>query len=156
MQKTGIIRNLEPKGGYESRNGYINTFWIGIETDAGMIKGEIGTKSEQYPKNIGEQITVDITEDPQYGTKLKAVNPKYGGGGGGSRPPQTKEDVEGKCKCQVICAAIASGQLSCTSLSDVQSYADYMMGKKAKGGEPNPDWVGEDPEPIDNGSEIPF
>ena len=79
MQKTGIIQNIVPDGGYDGQSGYVNTFQMTIQTDAGLVTGQIGTKSQQYPKNIGDEIIVEVKETP-YGIRLKKINPKFAQG----------------------------------------------------------------------------
>lgn len=165
MQKTGIITNLVSKGGYDnSRGDHIYTFWMGIDTDAGIIKGEIGSKSETYPKGIGDEITVDVTSSQEHGNKFKAVNPQYSGGGQqGSGGGGQKKDVdwdaiaEGKVRHGIVCAGIASGQIVVTCKDHVNQWTDYIMGRDASmpKGNANPDHVGDDPPPpADDG--IPF
>ena len=83
MQVTGRITGLQPtqRGGYSGRNGYIYTFDMAIDGPNGQIVGEIGSKAQNYPKNIGDEITVEVKQDGQYGNKFKAVNPQYGNQG---------------------------------------------------------------------------
>lgn len=185
MQKTGKITNLVKKGGYtNSRNDYIYTFWIGIETDAGIVKGEIGSKSETYPKSIGDQITVDITNDPEHGNKLKAVNPQYSGGGGqgqgrsqgGNQGRDFDKENKGKCFCNYVSSKLASGVKATilsqdgAEISALWKLAEMSIDGPASGGmnesqqgqydgssgprNLNSDWVGDDPEKPTD--DIPF
>ena len=85
MQYQGTIANIQPAGGYQSQNGYIYTFNMSIDTQQyGVVNGEVGSKSEYYPMQPGEQITVDSTVD-NHGTKFKKINPGYNNQ---SPPPQ--------------------------------------------------------------------
>ena len=91
--------------------------------------GNIGSK-KGYQTNT--QITVEVTEDPQYGTKFKRIDPQYAGGGsqGGQRPNaqlNDKEVVEGKCRCEVICAAIQSRQIEVASEIDCDKWVQYII-----------------------------
>ena len=74
--KTGTITNLQPAGGYDGQNGHINTFHMTIQFPDGMVTGEIGTKSQNYPANVGDSISVDVSQT-QYGVRFKKVNPQY-------------------------------------------------------------------------------
>lgn len=76
MQLQGEITAIQSTGGYQTPNGYIYTFDMGIQTLQGAYCGQIGSKTEVYPANIGDQIIVEATQD-QYGTKFKKVNPKF-------------------------------------------------------------------------------
>lgn len=76
MQLQGNITAIEPTGGYQTPNGYIYTFNMAIETAQGSYMGQIGSKSEQYPANIGDAIIVEATQD-KHGTKFKKVNPQF-------------------------------------------------------------------------------
>lgn len=76
MQLQGNISAIEPTGGYQTPNGYIYTFNMAIETPQGSYMGQIGSKSEQYPANIGDAIIVEATQD-KHGTKFKKVNPQF-------------------------------------------------------------------------------
>ncbi|KKN78854.1 hypothetical protein LCGC14_0346260 [marine sediment metagenome] len=75
--KTGIIKSIQPNGGYQSQNGYINTSMMTIDVAGeGQITGEIGSKSQPYPMNVGEEITFEI-KNTEHGVKFKKVNPEY-------------------------------------------------------------------------------
>jgi hypothetical protein len=76
MQKTGQITHIVKKGGYPSQGGYIHTFNMTVQFPDGEDTGEIGSKSEQYPMQRGDEITVEIS-DTQYGRRFKKVNPGY-------------------------------------------------------------------------------
>ena len=85
-----------PDGGYDSRNGYIYTFKMTINTPQGPMVGEIGSKQQNYPANMNDTITVEVT-DSEYGPKFKKVNPQYSGqqGGGQQQHPQTQQGGRG-------------------------------------------------------------
>ncbi len=80
MQNTGTITSVTPtqEGGYQSQNGYIYTFVMQIQTDAGMIQGEIGSKTQLYPLGCGSPISVEVTQT-EHGLKFKKFNPQYAG-----------------------------------------------------------------------------
>ena len=80
MQITGQIVQLAPttEGGYTLQDGgYIYTFMMTVRGNNGDVTGEIGTKSQQYPLNIGDEIIVEV-KNTKFGTKLKKINPGYG------------------------------------------------------------------------------
>lgn len=95
MQHTGTITSVMPrlKDGYaetfNTQNGTFYVFEMTVNTQAGPITGQINSKSPQYPKNQGEQITVEVTSD-QHGNKFKNINPQYAGQNqtGQQAPPQ--------------------------------------------------------------------
>lgn len=76
MQIQGTIGSIVPDGGYQSQNGWIYKFNMTINTQQGPVIGEIGSKSEQYPMQQGDQITVNSSNDGR-GTKFKKVNQGY-------------------------------------------------------------------------------
>ncbi len=94
MTKTGQIAGIMKKGGYQGRNGYIHTFNMTVTFPDGQQVGEIGSKSENYPMNVGDEILVEITSD-QHGTKFTRQNPDYAGsgsqGGGGQKSDPNKD-----------------------------------------------------------------
>ncbi len=102
MQKTGTIAQIVPDGGYQSQRGYIYTFQMTIQCPDGTFEGQIGSKSEQYPLSVGQEIIVDMT-NTQHGVRFKKINPQYAGqnaqntpqgrsqGGGGQENSPTKE-----------------------------------------------------------------
>ena len=98
MNKTGQIAGIIKKGGYQGRNGYIHTFNMTITFPDGQQVGEIGSKSENYPMNVGDEILVQITSD-QHGTKFIRQNPAYEGGqqggsqGGGGQKSDPNRDL---------------------------------------------------------------
>lgn len=148
MQITGQITNIQPDGGYNGTHGYINTFQMTIQGQNGPVTGQIGSKSQVYPKNVGETITVELTSG-QHGNRLKAINAQYANQGGGQQnqqqphqnAPQDRQDkpdwdkiAEGKVRHGVICAGIQSGQLVCTSEQNATAWVDFIMGRNTQGG----------------------
>ena len=92
MQHTGTITNIVPtqQGGYQSQGGYVYTFMMSIQTDAGVIQGEIGSKTQLYPLGCGSPINVEVTQT-EHGLKFKKINPQYAGQQGqpqSQAPPQ--------------------------------------------------------------------
>lgn len=85
MTKTGQIVQIVPDGGYQSQNGYINTFQMTIQCQDGTFTGQIGSKSEIYPLGIGETINVDMA-NTQHGVRFKKFNPQYAQAGQGQQP----------------------------------------------------------------------
>lgn len=90
MNLQGNITSIVPTGGYQGQSGHIFTFNMGIQTPQGAYMGQIGSKAEQYPANIGDPIMVEATQD-QHGTKFKKINPKFASqhpqGSPAARPP---------------------------------------------------------------------
>lgn len=86
MQIQGNITNIVSDGGYNTDNGYVYTFQMGIQTPMGVYTGQIGAKTQIYPLGVGQPIIVDMTES-QHGTRFKKVNPKFAGQSP-QRPPQ--------------------------------------------------------------------
>lgn len=78
MQKNGTITQLVPDGGYQSQNGYINTFQMSIQCPDGLVTGQIGSKTQNYPLGVGSQISVEMTET-EHGTRFKKFNAQYAG-----------------------------------------------------------------------------
>jgi len=98
MTLTGTIQSIQPLGGYDSQGGYINTFSMTIQCQDGQHTGEIGSKSNPYPMNIGEQIVV-MESNTQHGIKFKKVNTQYagnqqGGNQGEQQPPQQNQQPQ--------------------------------------------------------------
>lgn len=153
MNIQGTIFSIESDGGYDSQNGYIYTFQMCVHDQNGAAHyGQIGSKTEIYPLAKGQPIIVDTKED-QHGIKFTKVNPKYAAQGqpGGTAPqtgntpplgnqgppaapqkaqgPDWDKIADGKVKCNVVCAAIQSGQFACKTIQDAQKYTDYIMGR---------------------------
>jgi len=81
MNITGTIIATNPTkdGGYMGSHGYIYTFDMVIQDANGQQhKGQIGSKSQNYPLNPGQQINVVMTTDSKGVTRFKKFNPKYG------------------------------------------------------------------------------
>lgn len=131
--KTGIIKMIQPNGGYDSQYGYVNTFMMTIEVpNEGQITGEIGSKSVNYPLNLGEQITFQM-KNTEHGWKFKKVNPQYQQGGsqatGRTNGQQRDYDAEnrGKCRTQFIKAAIIAGTIPCRDFAECDMLVQYAM-----------------------------
>ena len=131
MQKTGQITSITPDGGYQSQNGYINTFQMTITCPDGTYAGQIGSKSQTYPIAVGEQISVEVT-NTEHGTRFKKFNPQYAGqgsqGGGGKKSdPDWDAIAVGKSRCAVVCAAIQSRQIEVASEIDCDKWVQYII-----------------------------
>ncbi|KKN07448.1 hypothetical protein LCGC14_1066740 [marine sediment metagenome] len=138
MTKTGIIKQIQKTqtGGYQSKQGWIYTFIVTIQTNEGQVTGEIGAKTEQYPLGVDNEINFTFTKD-EYGYKFKKVNPQYAQGDsqGGGQATQGQNsggrdyDAEnrGKCRTQFIKAAIANGSLRCDCREDVLNWTEFAM-----------------------------
>jgi len=185
MQKTGTIVaiNSTEQGGYNSQNGYIYTFDMTIQCPDGQFTGEIGSKSQVYPKANGQEITVDTSQGP-YGPRFKAINPQYAGqqgqpqGGQQQQPPQGQQNqrqqpnqqqkppdwdeiTRGKVRCNIVCAAIQGGQLDARNHTECDSHMRYIFTgqipnqQAATGGGPNPNY-NPNPAPPQPGDDVPF
>jgi hypothetical protein len=152
MQITGKILNIVSDGGYPGSHGYIFTYQITLDDGSpDGITGQIGSKKDTYPKNIGDELTVTSTTN-QHGTSFKTVFAQNNNGGGGGQqqnqqqpqqqqsqqgggytpPPQNPprdfdKEARGKCACLFIAAAIQSGQVPCKTESDCNGWVDYVM-----------------------------
>ncbi len=88
MQITGNITAIgqlsPPKGTYSIC--YQDIEITGVT--GSKMTGNIGSKKGYA---AGTQITVEVTEDPQYGTKFKRIDPDYAQGGGGQKADPNKE-----------------------------------------------------------------
>ena len=134
MTKTGIIKQIQKTqtGGYQSKQGWIYTFIVTIQTNEGQVTGEIGSKTEQYPLGVDNEINFTFTKD-EYGYKFKKVNPQYAQGGGQTAGGQNSggRDYEaenrGKCRTQFIKAAIINGQINCATFADVLMLEEFAM-----------------------------
>lgn len=138
MQKTGQINRIEPTlpDGYQSKNGYIFTYNMTIQTATGQITGEIGSKSEPYPMSAGAEIIVEV-KDTAHGTKFKKVNPQQGSQqpaqGGSQQRQSNKKDPDwdaiamGKCRSLVVQAAVTSLQMECKTFDQADALVKYMM-----------------------------
>ena len=83
-QITAIGQLSPPKGTYQ-----ICYQDIEITGVSGAKKtGNIGSKKGYA---AGTQITVEVTEDPQYGTKFKRIDPDYAQGGGGQKADPNRD-----------------------------------------------------------------
>jgi len=88
--QTGTIASLMPtmEQGYQSQNGYIYTFDISIQGQSGTVVGEIGSKSQTYPLNVGDQINFESKNSPR-GVRITRINPGY------APPPQYQQPTGG-------------------------------------------------------------
>ena len=157
--KTGIIKGIQPNGGYQSQNGYINTSMMTIEVvGEGQITGEIGSKSQPYPMNVGEEISFEF-KNTTHGTKIKKVNPQYAQGDSQGQQNQSQGqnsggrdyDAEnrGKCRFGLLCAYLQGGKT--VNFVDIDSLVEYSM----TGQHPGPAPQGTMAKPIDD-DDIPF
>ncbi len=141
MQKTGKIVSIDPAGDYTGKFGLVYTFQMTIDSDAGPLTGEIGSKAQAYPMSAGQDITVEVTSG-EHGTKFKKVNQQQVGGQ--QQPPQQRQApqdkpdwdkiAEGKVRHGIVCAAIQSGQVVCADEQAVDAWVEYVMGRKANTG----------------------
>ena len=78
MQITGQIQNVQPhmKDGFAETFTTANGQFFVFDMLVNGTEGTINSKSAHYPKNIGDEITVNVLPG-EYGNKLKAVNPQY-------------------------------------------------------------------------------
>ena len=123
MQKTGKIINIVTAGSYQSqRNETIHTFEMTIQCLDGTFTGEIGSKTQIYPKQIGEEICVEVT-NTEHGVRFKKINPQYAGGGsqgGGGQKADPNRELH--IKREVAIKAVMSAT---TIPSDL--IADYLL-----------------------------
>lgn len=87
MQVTGIIQSVVSR----MKNGYPETFttpngqfWVFDMTINGQT-GQINSKSQVYPKQVGQEISVNTEQDQNGNVKFRAFNPQYQQG---QQPPQ--------------------------------------------------------------------
>lgn len=133
MQITGTITQVgvlgQPTGAY-------NIMYQDITITGASGKAMIGNIGSKKGYAINTQIVVDVTEDPQYGTKFKRVDPKYAGQGvqpyqPAPQQPATEPKVDwdaiakGKTRCSIACAYIASGKEPEIKLVDY--WLEYIM-----------------------------
>lgn len=140
MQLSGIISAIQPAGGYASQHGYIYTFNMTIQDQQGQqYTGQIGSKSEQYPMQVGAPIVIESTTN-QNGTSFKKIQQQQQGQRQNlpqGQPPAQQQgpspydkETEGKCICQVVTAGISSGQLKCEP-HHIRYWVELIMGKQA-------------------------
>lgn len=77
------ITQLQPRGGYNSANGYIYTFFVVF---ADGIGGEVGTKSQQPPYNVGDLMEYTVKSVHNGENRLKVIRPGQQQGGGQPAP----------------------------------------------------------------------
>ncbi len=120
MQITGNITAIgqlsTPKGTYQIC--YQDIEITGVT--GSKMTGNIGSKKGYA---AGTQITVEVTEDPQYGTKFKRIDPQYAGGGSqGGQRPNADPAKELSIKRQAIFKGVMS---AATIASDM--IGDYLI-----------------------------
>lgn len=181
--QTGTIRNIVPtqEGGYQSDNGWINTFDMTIQCQDGTFTAQIGSKSTPYPIAVGQQITVEMSNS-QYGPRFKKVNPQYQQQGGQPQRPQGQaQRPQGGRKADdpvqlyiirqsSIKAAVdflGDGEYEPKDVLDVaEKFVQYVLNGPTRAGftqnqqqqynNANPDYVGNDPAPPEEDDTIPF
>jgi len=84
MQKTGNITQIQPAGSFSNQHGEMFSFNMTIQCQDGVFTGHINSKSQNYPKNVGDEITVETSMN-NYGMQFKKVNPQFDNAGGGQR-----------------------------------------------------------------------
>ena len=78
MQVTGQIQTVQAhiKDGYpETFTTPNGTFYV-FDMSVNGTQGTINSKSAQYPKIQGDEITIEVAQG-EYGNKFKAINPQY-------------------------------------------------------------------------------
>ena len=88
MQITG---NITAVGQLSPPKGTYSICYQDIEitgVTGSKMTGNIGSKKGYA---AGTQITVEVTEDPQYGTKFKRIDPDYAQGGGGQKTDPNRD-----------------------------------------------------------------
>jgi hypothetical protein len=143
MQLQGTITNIVPDGGYQSQNGYINTFQMTISTPSGIYTGQIGSKAQVYPIGVGQPIMIDMTES-RNGVKFKKVDPKFAGTAPqqpyappappqGSKFPQAAlDEMNGKTGYTAPPAVAVQGNSTNTSIEkqcSLKAAVEYLKGK---------------------------
>ena len=149
MQKSGKITSIVPDGGYQSQNGFISTFQMGIQCPDGAIVGQIGAKSQAYPLTVGQDITVEMTTT-QHGVRLKKINAQYAGqdGQGGGRPASGNKD-------RLIVAQVVFKAMSDAGGVNEQLLTENVdMIMRVGSGQAAP--AGQTTSPQDTGDDIPF
>ena len=149
MQLTGTITNIEATqaGGYQGRSGYIYTFDMSINTQQGVITGEIGSKSQTYPIAVGQPITVEQLNRGR-GVEFKKINPQYQGGQQGGQQAGQRPNAPAGSKDTIIAreaAGNALGRLYSNStaqvsvpdfIADIDVLSRYYITGKATATEP--------------------
>lgn len=126
-----------------------NWFKVSNQTSRNFTQADIGkTMDVEFGEWQGKWY-VSLSGD------TREASPSPGSSSGpsfaGARQGQTGADddkvVTGKCLCNVICAAIQSGQIQCPDIPAAKVLTDVIMGKAgpASAGLPNPEYVGDSP-----------
>jgi len=170
MQLQGTITSIIPDGGYQSQQGYINTFKMALQTPQGAIMGQIGSKTQVYPLAVGQTIIVDITET-QNGRRFKRVYPGFAGQ---SQAPQqqmpqapmqtqqyhepaqcgTSKDISIIRQCMAKAAVGFLKSNEGANVDDVIDMAEILSNWCATGHKPNTQ--GAVTQPQTGGDDIPF
>ena len=141
--KTGTITNLQPAGGYDGQNGHINTFHMTIQFPDGMVTGEIGSKSQTYPANVGDEINVEVS-NTQYGVRFKKVNPQYANAPQGQQQGQQKQSNSNNEKDNKSFAMayakdlVMAGTIRLNEMLGWATAMDDWMGGKTPQAQPQP------------------
>ena len=162
---SGKIERLAPTadGGYNGSHGYVWTFDMTVRSAEGTVSGEIGSKTQNYPLNIGAEITVEAKQT-EHGPRLKKINPQYSGGGqvgGGKSPEQEDRIINGNALNAVMSAAnIMPDEIGPYLIAGKNwiKTGVWSLAPQAKQDIPGPD-VGEEyvsNDPADKHDEIPF
>ena len=128
MQITG---NITAVGQLSPPRGQFSICYQDITVTGATGQSKTGNIGSKKGYATDTQITVEVTEDPQYGTKFKRIDPQYAQGG--SQGGQGKKDVDwdeialGKCRCAIVCAAVQSGQIKVTCEIDCDQWVQYMV-----------------------------
>ena len=158
---TGKIERLAPTadGGYNGSHGYVYTFDMTVRCAEGTVSGEIGTKSEKYPLNLGDSITVEAKQT-EHGPRLTKINPQYSGGGqqrsSGGGNSRNDENVDRSVAMSYAKDLVVAGVVQPAELfSAAQDILNWVVDKQPdpQGGDPNPEYSDNPPEPE---GDIPF
>lgn len=148
MQLTGTITNIVSSGGYQGKYGYVYNFQMTIQCADGPHTGEIGSKTEIYPMNTGQEIVVEMTNS-QHGPKFKKLDPNYNQGqpqNTQQAPPQAAQPTNapqrdydkenrGKCRFGFYCAVIRAGfdPVLLNAASDTLAAIERLVDKSMNG-----------------------
>ena len=120
MQITG---NITAVGQLSPPRGQFSICYQDITVTGATGQSKTGNIGSKKGYNGGEQITVEVTEDPQYGTKFKRIDPQYAQGGSqGGQRPNADPAKELSIKRQAIFKGVMS---AATIASDM--IGDYLI-----------------------------
>lgn len=140
---------------------------ITIEDQQGRtLQGEILVKEKNIIRvNTTEYVKWEVSQS-DYGPKFKRHREttwqggggQRGGGGGGKKDVDWDKIAQGKVLCNMISAAITAGEIKCPDIRTAKYLTSVVMGTEPQpqGGDPNPDYVGDDPAQTEENDEIPF